>query len=67
LPEIHYNESLLGNYKYFGARKLPELDKILVKEYDSQIYDENAKRDSLCNSTVQTNLDLGNGSSILNT
>ena len=30
-PEVHYNESNIGNYKYFGARKLPELDKITIQ------------------------------------
>lgn len=30
-PDVHYNESNIGNYKYFGARKLPELDKITIQ------------------------------------
>ena len=56
LPEVHYNESLQGNYRFFGSRKLPELDKILIKEYDSQfgdismVYDKD--NDSLCESTL---------------
>lgn len=33
-PTTSYNEKLLGNYKYFGARKLPELEKI-SKQYES--------------------------------
>jgi hypothetical protein len=47
---------------------LPELDKILVKEYESQGYEDSLDnlKDSLCNSTIQTNIEIGN-ISILNT
>lgn len=59
LPEIHFNESLQGNYKFFGSRKLPELDKILIREYDSQLKDISMAQDSLCDSTVQSNFEMG--------
>ena len=31
-PQIHYNEQMLSNYKYFGSRKFPEIDKIVINE-----------------------------------
>jgi len=50
---------MIGNYKYFGARKFPEIDKILIINDSNDNNQEKLQmQDSLCANSISDGMSI---------